>query len=92
MQERIAQLRQQLQLAGHHYHVLDEPLIPDAEYDRLFRELQALEADYPQWITPDSPTQRVGAQPMSAFAFIPRPISALKARFNLTPGFEKYCN
>ena len=53
MQERIAQLRQQLQLAGHHYHVLDEQLIPDAEYDRLFRELQALEADHPQWITPD---------------------------------------
>ena len=65
MQERIAQLRQQLQLAGHHYHVLDEPLIHDAEYDRLFRELQALEADHTQWITPDSPTQRVGAQPMS---------------------------
>ena len=41
MLERMAQLRQQLQLAGHHYYVLDEPLIPDAEYDRMFRELQA---------------------------------------------------
>lgn len=77
MQERIAQLRQQLQLAGHHYHVLDEPLIPDAEYDRLFRELQALEADHPQWITPDSPTQRVGAQPMSAFASVAHKVPML---------------
>ena len=77
MQERIAQLRQQLQLAGHHYHVLDEPLIPDAEYDRLFRELQALETEQPQWITPDSPTQRVGAQPMSSFASVAHKVPML---------------
>jgi DNA ligase (NAD+) len=77
MQERIAQLRQQLQLAGHHYHVLDEPLIPDAEYDRLFRELQALEANHPQWITPDSPTQRVGAQPMSSFVTVAHKVPML---------------
>ena len=77
MQERIVQLRQQLQLAGHHYHVLDEPQIPDAEYDRLFRELQALEADHPQWITPDSPTQRVGAQPMSSFTSVAHKVPML---------------
>lgn len=77
MQERIAQLRQQLQLAGYHYHVLDEPLIPDAEYDRLFRELQALEANHPQWITPDSPTQRVGAQPMSSFVTVAHKVPML---------------
>ena len=77
MQERIAQLRQQLQLAGHHYHVLDEPLIPDAEYDRLFRELQALETEQPQWITPDSPTQRVGAQPVSSFASVAHKVPML---------------
>jgi DNA ligase (NAD+) len=77
MQERIAQLRQQLQLAGHHYHVLDEPLIPDAEYDRLFRELQSLEAEHPQWITPDSPTQRVGAQPMSSFTSVAHKVPML---------------
>ena len=77
MQERIAQLRQQLQLAGHHYHVLDEPLIPDAEYDRLFRELQALETEQPQWITPDSPTQRVGAQPMASFASVAHKVPML---------------
>jgi len=67
MQERVAYLRSQLQLAGHHYHVLDEPLIPDAEYDRLFKELQAIEAQHPQWITPDSPTQRVGGTPVASF-------------------------
>jgi DNA ligase (NAD+) len=67
MQERVAYLRSQLQLAGHHYHVLDEPLIPDAEYDRLFKELQAIEAEHPQWITPDSPTQRVGGTPVASF-------------------------
>ena len=67
MFERMAQLRQQLQRAGHHYYVLDEPLIPDAEYDRLFRELQALEAAHPELITLDSPTQRVGASPVAAF-------------------------
>ncbi len=67
MFERMAQLRQQLQLAGHHYYVLDEPLIPDAEYDRLFRELQALEAAHPEFMTLDSPTQRVGASPLAAF-------------------------
>ncbi len=77
MQERIAQLRQQLQLAGHHYHVLDEPQIPDAEYDRLFRELQSLEADHPQWITPDSPTQRVGAQPMTSFTSVAHKVPML---------------
>ncbi len=67
MHERVAYLRSQLQLAGHHYHVLDEPLIPDAEYDRLFKELQAIEAQHPQWITPDSPTQRVGGTPVASF-------------------------
>jgi DNA ligase (NAD+) len=67
MRERAEQLRKQLQLAGHHYYVLDEPLIPDAEYDRLFRELQALEAQHPELITSDSPTQRVGASPVAAF-------------------------
>ena len=77
MQERIAQLRRQLQLAGHHYHVLDEPLIPDAEYDRLFRELQSLESTHPELITADSPTQRVGAQPMAAFSSVAHKVPML---------------
>ena len=49
--------------AGPRYHTLDDIEIPDAEYDRLVRELQRLEAEYPELITPDSPTQRIGAQP-----------------------------
>ncbi len=51
----------------YHYYVLDEPLVPDAEYDRCFKELQALEAQYPQYISADSPTQRIGGNPASGF-------------------------
>ncbi len=58
--DRAAELRAQLNHHGHRYYVLDAPEIPDAEYDRLFRELQALEAAHPELLTPDSPTQRVG--------------------------------
>ena len=52
----------------HHYYVLDAPSIPDADYDRLFRELQALEAEHPELVTSDSPTQRVGGAPLAEFA------------------------
>lgn len=58
---RVDSLRQQLERAGHAYYILDAPEIPDAEYDRLFRELQALEEAHPELRSPDSPTQRVGA-------------------------------
>jgi DNA ligase (NAD+) len=61
-------LRTQIERANHAYYVLDAPEISDAEYDRLFRELQALEAEHPELLTPDSPTQRVGAPPASALA------------------------
>ncbi len=57
--ERARHLRELIARADHDYYVLDTPSIPDAEYDRLFRELQALEADHPDLVTPDSPTQRV---------------------------------
>ena len=70
MSDRIAELRALLHEAGHHYHVLDQPIMPDAQYDRLFRELQALEEARPESITPDSPTQRVGAAPMAAFTAV----------------------
>jgi DNA ligase (NAD+) len=63
---RAAALREQLTRASHEYYVLDRPTLSDAEYDRLFRELQALEAEHPSLRTPDSPTQRVGAEPQSA--------------------------
>ncbi|HKU61935.1 MAG TPA: NAD-dependent DNA ligase LigA [Gemmatimonadales bacterium] len=66
--ERAAALRQQIERANYAYYVLDAPDIPDAEYDRLFRELQALEAAHPELRLPDSPTQRVGAEVASALA------------------------
>lgn len=65
---RAADLRQQINYHNYQYYVLDEPEIPDSEYDRLMLELQQLEADYPALITQDSPTQRVGAQPLKSFA------------------------
>ncbi|WP_296808274.1 NAD-dependent DNA ligase LigA [Thiocapsa sp.] len=66
--ERAARLRTEIARHNYRYYVLDDPEIPDAEYDRLFSELQALETRYPELRTPDSPTQRVGAAPLSAFA------------------------
>lgn len=65
---RAAALRQQLDDASYRYHVLDEPNIPDAEYDGLLRELDDLEAAHPELVTPDSPTQRVGAVASGRFA------------------------
>ena len=64
---RAAQLRAQLDNASHEYYVLDRPTISDAEYDRLFRELQQLERDHPELQTTDSPTLRVGAAPLGSF-------------------------
>jgi DNA ligase (NAD+) len=66
--ERAASLRQQIERANYAYYVLDAPEISDAEYDRLFRELQGLEAEHPEIQSPDSPTQRVGAPVASALA------------------------
>jgi DNA ligase (NAD+) len=67
---RAERLRREIELANFQYYVQDEPAIPDAEYDRLFRELQALEASHPELASPDSPTRRVGASPQSAFAAV----------------------
>jgi DNA ligase (NAD+) len=66
--DRAASLRQQIERANYAYYVLDTPEISDAEYDRLFRELQALEAEHPEVFSPDSPTQRVGAPIAGALA------------------------
>ena len=62
---KVRDLRQQIEHHNYRYHVLDDPEVSDAEYDRLMRELKALEEQYPDLITPDSPTQRVGATPVS---------------------------
>ena len=70
-------LRADIELHNYRYYVLDNPTIPDAEFDRLFCELQRIEQDYPQLITPDSPTQRVGATPLKAFAQITHHIPML---------------
>jgi DNA ligase (NAD+) len=74
---RAAKLRQQLEDASHRYHVLDEPNIPDAEYDKLLRELDELEAAHPELVTPDSPTQRVGSAPSAKFAGVRHAIPML---------------
>ncbi|MEB3292338.1 MAG: NAD-dependent DNA ligase LigA [Synechococcales bacterium] len=66
-QQRLTELRHLLQQASYEYYVLDAPTMEDAVYDRLYRELQALEQQYPDWITPDSPTQRVGEKSASQF-------------------------
>ena len=66
--EQVARLREQIERANNAYYVHDAPEISDAEYDRLFRELQALEAEHPDLQSPDSPTQRVGAITSSALA------------------------
>jgi len=70
-------LRQDLRRYEYEYHVLDNPSIPDAEYDRLFHQLKALEAEHPELIIADSPTQRVGAKPLSGFAQIRHEIPML---------------
>ena len=73
-------LADQLNEANHRYYALDDPSIPDAEYDRLFRELQALEAAHPELQTPDSPTQRVGGAPLAAFAPVRHAVPMLSIR------------
>lgn len=85
MQQRAEQLRQQLQKASYAYYVLDHPIMEDAVYDRLYRELQDLEQQYPSLISPDSPTQRVGEKPATAFVSVQHKISlySLENAFNL---------
>ncbi len=77
LQTRIATLRQTLNQHSYQYYVLDNPSIPDADYDALYRELQALEAQHPELITADSPTQRVGAAPLDKFGQVSHQIPML---------------
>ncbi|MDG1107377.1 MAG: NAD-dependent DNA ligase LigA [Burkholderiaceae bacterium] len=78
--ERAAQLSDALHAHGHRYYVLDAPTVPDAEYDRLFSALQALERAYPSLKTADSPTQRVGASPLTSFAQVTHQVPMLSIR------------
>lgn len=84
IKQRTEVLRKEIELHNYRYYVLDNPSIPDAEYDRLLRELQQIEQDNPQLITADSPTQRVGAAPLKAFAQITHDIPML----SLSNAFE----
>ena len=67
LRERVTRLREEIERHNHQYYVLDAPDIADADYDRLFRELEQLETEHPELVTPDSPTRRVGAVPLAAF-------------------------
>lgn len=84
LRERVARLRKEIEQHNHRYYVLDEPSIDDAAYDRLFRELQELEAAHPELISIDSPTQRVGAAPLSEFVQAPhrQPMLSLNNAFS----------
>ncbi|WP_258286261.1 NAD-dependent DNA ligase LigA [Aggregatibacter actinomycetemcomitans] len=77
IQQQIDDLRKTLRHHEYQYHVLDDPQIPDSEYDRLFHQLKALEQQHPELVTADSPTQRVGARPLSEFAQIRHEIPML---------------
>ena len=83
--ERAEDLRKRIEQANYRYFVLDDPDIPDAEYDRLLRELQALETEHPQLATPDSPTRRVGARARGGFAEVRHALPML----SLSNAFEQ---
>ena len=78
--KRVAALHRQLHEHAHRYYVIDEPTIPDTEYDKLFRELQALEDAHPELMSPDSPTQRVGGKPLDQFASVRHKVAMLSIR------------
>lgn len=90
--ERIAVLREELREHLYRYHVLDDPIISDAEFDALMRELIELERQHPELVTPDSPTQRVGATPVSSFAKVshPQPMLSLANAFDDEGLYEWY--
>jgi DNA ligase (NAD+) len=74
---RVAELKETLERYNYRYHALDDPEVPDAEYDRLLLELRTLETDHPQLLTADSPTQRVGAAPVAAFGAVKHRLAML---------------
>jgi DNA ligase (NAD+) len=74
VEERIVELRREINHHAYRYHTLDDPVISDAEYDRMMQELRELEAAHPEMITPDSPTQRVGGEPLDQFEKVIHPV------------------
>jgi len=85
VEKRAADLRAKIEKANYEYHVLDQPTIADEAYDALMRELQDLEAKHPELITPDSPTQRVGAPPSTRFA----PVAHARPMLSLSNAFDE---
>ena len=83
--QEIAELRQEIGRHNHRYHVLDDPLISDAEYDRLFRRLLDLEKAHPELAAPDSPTQKVGAAPLERFATVQHSLPMLSLNNAMAP-------
>jgi DNA ligase (NAD+) len=85
VEQRVRELQQLLQRASYAYYVLDNPFMEDPVYDQLYRELQELEAQYPQLVTPDSPTQRVGEKPTTQFSSVRHniPLYSLENAFNI---------
>lgn len=85
LQQELEQLRREVNYHNYRYHVLDAPVVSDAEYDRLMTRLREIEASHPEWITPDSPSQRVGGAPVEKFARVPHPapILSLANAYNL---------
>ena len=93
---RYNQLKQEISFHLYRYHVLDAPVISDVEYDRLMNELKAIETEHPDWITPDSPSQRAGAAPSEKFEKLahPKPILSLANAFGADDArtwYERIC-
>ena len=93
--DRYRDLQRELARLEHAYYVLDQPLVPDAEYDRLYRELLDLEAQHPDWVTPDSLSQRVGGAPLKEFMEVKHsvPMLSLNNAFEESEliGFDRRC-
>ncbi len=83
-QQHLEQIKKEINYHDYRYHVLDSPVISDYEYDQLVKELRKIEAAHPDWITPDSPSQRAGAKPLDRFVKVrhPAPILSLANAFN----------
>src|SRR3990172_11127895 len=80
IEKEIESLRKEINFHNYRYYVLDSPVISDAEYDKLMRRLEGIEAKHPELITPDSPTQRIGAKPLEEFGAITHTIPMLSLK------------
>ena len=91
--QRVRQLREEILHHEYQYYVLDAPEIPDREYDRLFRELPALEAQHPELLPPESPTLRVGGMPVSELAPVRHrmPMLSIETETDITPNGARAC-